>query len=68
MTNKTSRVQSMLGPIWQEISSLWSGAEFPFYDQTLDGDEADSQPAGFPGMTRMEGPATADMGQIAQCC
>jgi hypothetical protein len=68
MTNKISRVQSMFEPIWQEISSLWSGAEFAFYDQSLDTDEAESQPAGFPGMARMEIPATADMGRIGQCC
>jgi hypothetical protein len=67
MTNKISRVQSMLEPIWQEISSLWSGAEFAFYDQSLDTDEAESQPARFPGMARMESPA-ADMGRVAQCC
>jgi hypothetical protein len=68
MTNKISRVQSMLEPIWQEISSLWSGAEFAFYDQSLDTDEAESQRAGFPGMARMESPVTAEMGPIGQYC
>lgn len=67
MTNKISRVQSMLEPIWQEISSLWSGAEFAFYDQSLDSDEAASQPAGF-GMARMESPVTAHIGRLGQCC
>jgi hypothetical protein len=68
MTNKISRVQSMLEPIWQEISSLWSGAEFAFYDQSLDTDEADSQSARFASVARIENTMTADMGQLGQCC
>ena len=68
MTSKVSKVQSMLQPIWQEISSLWSGAEFAFYDQSLDTDESESQLAGFPGRARMETPLTAELGRLGQCC
>ena len=65
-----SRMQSVLEPIWQEISSLWSGAEFAFYDQSLDTDEAESRPPGFlPGMARMESPAAEEgLGRMGQCC
>jgi len=58
----------MLEPIWQEISSLWSGAEFAFFDQSLDAGEAELAPAGFPDMAALESPATTDMARIGQCC
>jgi hypothetical protein len=39
MTIKSPRVRAIVQPIWQEISSLWAGAEFAFYDQSLDSEE-----------------------------
>ena len=57
MTDKISRVQSILEPIWQEISSLWSGADFAFYEQSLDAEAPEA-----------ENPAASDMGRIGQCC
>jgi hypothetical protein len=32
----TTQPRSFVGSVWQEISSLWSGVEFPFYDQLQD--------------------------------
>jgi hypothetical protein len=32
MTVNATRLRSFIGPVWQEISSLWSGVDFSFYD------------------------------------
>jgi hypothetical protein len=32
MTFNTTQLGSFIGPIWQEISSLWSGVDFSFTD------------------------------------
>jgi hypothetical protein len=36
MTINTTQLRSFIGPVWQEISSLWSGVEFSFSDAVLD--------------------------------
>ena len=35
MTN-TTQLGSLMGPVWQEISSLWSGVDFAFSDSVPD--------------------------------
>jgi len=45
MTINTAQLRSMIGPVWQEISSLWSGVDFSFSDSLPDLDPADL-PAG----------------------
>jgi hypothetical protein len=32
MTFHTTQLGSFIGPVWQEISSLWSGVDFSFTD------------------------------------
>ena len=32
MTINTTQLRSFIGPVWQEISSLWSGVDFSFSD------------------------------------
>jgi hypothetical protein len=32
MTVNATQLRSLIGPVWQEISSLWSGVDFPFSD------------------------------------
>jgi hypothetical protein len=32
MTIRNPLMRSIVEPLWQEVSSLWSGMELPFYD------------------------------------
>jgi hypothetical protein len=32
MTVDATQLRSLIGPVWQEISSLWSGVDFSFSD------------------------------------
>jgi hypothetical protein len=32
MTVNDTQLKSLIGPVWQEISSLWSGVDFSFGD------------------------------------
>ena len=36
MTINTTQLGSFLGPVWQEIRSLWSGVDFGFPDSLPD--------------------------------
>jgi hypothetical protein len=36
MTINTTQLRSFIGPVWQEISSLWSGVDFSFSDDMPD--------------------------------
>jgi hypothetical protein len=36
MTINTTQLRSFIGPVWQEISSLWSGVDFSFSDAMPD--------------------------------
>jgi hypothetical protein len=47
VTTNTTQLRSFIGPIWQEISSLWSGVDFSFYDPLPDSAEQ-SEGAFFP--------------------
>jgi hypothetical protein len=39
MTINTTQLRSFVGPVWQEISSLWSGVDFSFSDGLPDSSE-----------------------------
>jgi hypothetical protein len=39
VTINTTQLRSFIGPIWQEISSLWSGVDFSFSDLLPDSAE-----------------------------
>jgi hypothetical protein len=36
MTINTTQLRSFMEPVWQEISSLWSGVDFSFPDPVAD--------------------------------
>ncbi len=64
MTFKPPRVQAIVQPIWQEISSLWAGAEFAFYDQSLDAEGQETAPA---ELHRIAASNTHAAGMTGQC-
>jgi hypothetical protein len=39
MTINTTQLRSFIQPVWQEISSLWSGVDFSFSDPLADSAE-----------------------------
>jgi hypothetical protein len=43
MTVNTTQFRSFIGPVWQEISSLWSGVDISFSDPTPDSAEQSEQ-------------------------
>jgi hypothetical protein len=43
VTINTTQLRSFVGPIWQEISSLWSGVDFSFSDPLADSAEQSEQ-------------------------
>jgi hypothetical protein len=43
VTINTTQLRSFFGPIWQEISSLWSGVDFSFSDPLPDSAEQSEQ-------------------------
>jgi hypothetical protein len=48
MTITTTQLRSFIEPVWQEISSLWSGVDFSFSDPLQEANEQFEQ-ALFPG-------------------
>ena len=68
MVSKESGFKGLLTPIWQEVSSLWSGAEFAFLDQSpfADGDEAPS--AAFHEMTSMSSHSAMEVALYGHYC
>jgi hypothetical protein len=48
MTVNATQLRSLIGPVWQEISSLWSGIDFSFSDPLPEPAEPLEQ-APFPG-------------------
>jgi hypothetical protein len=36
MTKNSTQLRSFIEPVWQEISSLWSGVDFPYYEPMPD--------------------------------
>jgi len=48
MTPNTMQLRSFIEPVWQEISSLWSGVDFSFSDPWQESTEQIEQ-ALFPG-------------------
>ena len=53
MISKETGIKGFLAPIWQEVSSLWAGAEFAFLDQPSDSDGQDAPSAAFYDLTSM---------------
>jgi hypothetical protein len=43
MTINAAQLRSFIGPVWQEISSLWSGVDFSFADTLQDSAEQPEQ-------------------------
>jgi hypothetical protein len=68
MMSKATGITGFLAPIWQEVSSLWSGAEFAFLDQSSEADVEEAPSAAFHEMTSMRGHSAMDAGQYGHCC
>jgi hypothetical protein len=67
MASKATGLSGFLKPIWQEVSSLWSGAEFAFLEQSPYAD-AEEASAAFYDMTSINGHSTTEAGQYGHCC
>ena len=68
MTSKATGLGGFLAPIWQEVSSLWSGAEFAFLDQASYADAEDGPSAAFFDMTSTGNQSAMEAGQFGHCC
>jgi hypothetical protein len=63
MTIHTTRLGSFIGPVWQEISSLWSGVDFSFSDSLPDLE----QPAHFADAVPEKSPYESNPGRAEPC-
>lgn len=68
MTINNPRMRSILEPVWQEMSSLWSGAEFAFQDQSLYGEEPECLEATFQGLAPSSAHSGMEMGRLGYSC
>jgi len=67
MTIKSPRVQAIIQPIWQEISSLWAGSQFPFYDQSLDSQEQEIASEDLQRIALCDAHSAAKINQFERC-
>jgi hypothetical protein len=65
MMSKATGIKGLLAPIWQEVSSLWAGAEFAFLDLSSDADAQEAPSAAFYDMTSMREHSAMEAGH---CC
>ena len=68
MTSKATSIGGLLAPIWQEVSSLWSGAEFAFLDEASYADAEETPSAAFYDATSMSNEPAMEGGQYSHCC
>jgi hypothetical protein len=68
MISKETGLKGLLTPIWQEVSSLWSGAEFAFLDQSPFADGEESPSAVFHDTTSMSNLSAMEASQYGHCC
>lgn len=68
MASKATGFSGFLKPIWQEVSSLWSGAEFAFLEQSAYPDAEETSPAAFYDLTSMNNHSATEAGQFGHCC
>ena len=61
--SKATGIKGFLAPIWQEVSSLWAGAEFAFLEQSSDSDGQEAPSAAFYDMTSMREHAAMESGR-----
>jgi hypothetical protein len=66
MTSTGTGIKALLAPIWQEVSSLWSGAEFAFLDTSSYGDDQESPSAAFQDV--IPGSQSGVDAQYGHCC
>jgi hypothetical protein len=66
MTVNTTQLRSFIGPIWQEISSLWSGVDMSFPDPLPDPAEQSEQ-AFFPRTVAVDSHSEIDRGPCQPC-
>jgi hypothetical protein len=67
MTINTTQLRSFIGPVWQEISSLWSGVDFSFSDAMPDS-AAQLEPVLSPTTIAGDARSALDRGYREQCC
>jgi hypothetical protein len=60
------QLRSLIGPVWQEISSLWSGVDFPVYDRLQDSSEHSEQELS-PHITQRDANADGSAGHLERC-
>jgi hypothetical protein len=68
MIAKETGFSGFLAPIWQEVSSLWSGAEFAFLDHSSYADDKESPSASFYDMTSTDSRSPMQAGHYGHCC
>jgi hypothetical protein len=66
MTVNATQLRSLIGPVWQEISSLWSGVDFSFSDPLPEPGEPLEQ-ALFPGNAAGDLPTGVDQRHHSRC-
>lgn len=62
----TTRLRSFVGPVWQQISFLWSGVEFSFYDPLPDSNEQPEQGL-FPRTEARDPRSGSERGRYEHC-
>ena len=67
MTINTTQLRALIGPVWQEISSLWSGVDFLFSD-VLPDSAAQLEPVLSPTTTAGDAHSAINRGYREQCC
>ena len=67
MAVNTTQLRSFVRPIWQEISSLWSGVDFSFSDPLPDSSEQSEQ-AFFPRTAAGGSHSGINRGHFEHCC
>jgi hypothetical protein len=67
MTINTTQLRSFIGPVWQEISSLWSGVDFSFSDLMPDS-AAQLEPVLSSTTTAADAHSGTNRGYREQCC
>ena len=66
--NRTTGLKGFLTPIWQEVSSLWTGAEFAFLEHASDADWQQAPSAAFYEMPSTRSHSAMEAGGCTQGC
>jgi hypothetical protein len=67
MTINATQLRSFIGPVWQEISSLWAGVDLSFSDPTPDS-AAQREPVLSATSIAVDAHSGINRGYREQCC